>query len=121
MGIDGIIVSNTTISRDNLKSDEKLKSEYGGLSGKPLFEKSNQVLMKVYQLTNGKIPLIGVGGVSSVEDVYTKIKCGASLVQLYTGMIYNGPILIHEIIDKLDQFAKNDGYNHITEAIGASC
>ena len=121
VGIDGIIVSNTTISRDNLKSDEKVTSEYGGLSGKPVFEKSNQVLKKMYKATEGKVPLIGVGGVSSVEDAYQKIKCGASLVQIYTGMIYNGPILIHEMIDKLDEMVKNDGYKHFTEAIGTAC
>eukprot|EP00483_Globobulimina_turgida_P002833 UN02838 len=75
----------------------------------------------MYQITDGKIPLIGVGGISSVADAYNKIRCGASLVQVYTGMIYNGPILIHEMIDKLDEMAKQDGYGHITEAIGASC
>ena len=66
------------------------------------------------------MPLIGVGGISSVQDAYDKIKCGASLVQLYTGMIYNGPSLIHDMIDNLDKLAKNDGYNHVKEAVGAS-
>mmetsp|Transcript_14667 Transcript_14667/g.13171 ORF Transcript_14667/g.13171 Transcript_14667/m.13171 type:complete len:461 (-) Transcript_14667:84-1466(-) len=120
VGIDGIIVSNTTISRENLKTDESITSEYGGLSGKPVFQKSNEVLRKMYKATDGKVPLIGVGGISSVEDAYEKIKCGASLVQLYTGMIYNGPTLIHHMIDNLDKLAKDDGYNHVTEARGAS-
>merc|ERR1719295_1769636 len=119
VGIDGIIVNNTTIGRENLKADESVKKENGGLSGKPMFEKSNQVLSKMYKATEGKVPLIGVGGVSSVEDAYTKIKCGASLVQLYTGMIYNGPMLIHQMIDKLDECAKKDGFSHISEAIGS--
>eukprot|EP01083_Nonionella_stella_P029139 80295_1 len=120
VGIDGVIVSNTTIARDGLKTSEKITSEYGGLSGKPVFEKSNEVLRKMYRCTNGEMPLIGVGGVSSVEDAYTKIKCGASLVQVYTGMVYNGPVLVHQIIDKLDALAKKDGYKHITEAIGSA-
>mmetsp|Transcript_11679 Transcript_11679/g.18862 ORF Transcript_11679/g.18862 Transcript_11679/m.18862 type:complete len:465 (-) Transcript_11679:95-1489(-) len=120
VGIDGIIVSNTTISRENLKTNEKIASEYGGLSGKPVFEKSNQVLMKMYKATDGMVPLIGVGGVSSVQDAYTKIKCGASLVQLYTGLVYKGPVLVHEMIDKLDEIAKGDGYNHISEAVGSA-
>ena len=119
VGIDGIIVNNTTISREDLKADKSVQSEYGGLSGRPMFEKSNGILRKVYKATEGKVPLIGVGGVSSVDDAYTKIKCGASLVQLYTGMIYNGPTLIHEMIDKLDECAKKDGFNHISEAVGS--
>ena len=121
VGIDGVIVSNTTISRENLKSDGALASERGGLSGKPVFEKSNVVLQKMYRLTEGKVPLIGVGGISSVNDAYTKIKCGASLVQLYTGLMYNGPVLVHEMINGLDACAKRDGFEHISQAIGSSC
>ena len=84
--IDGIIISNTTIARDlNLKSSKS--HEIGGLSGKPLFEKSNEVLRNFYRLTDGKIPLIGVGGISSAEDAYAKIKNGASLIQIYSGII----------------------------------
>ncbi len=83
----------------------------------PVFEKSNDVLRKMYRITEGKVPLVGVGGIGSVEDAYKKIRCGASLVQLYTGMVYNEPVLIHEMIDRLDEFAKRDGYKHITVVI----
>jgi len=119
VGIDGVIVSNTTISRDGLKANGTVTAERGGLSGKPLFEKSNTVLRKMYRATEGKVPLIGVGGVSSVADAYAKIKCGASLVQLYTALIYNGPTLIHEMMDHLDEYAKRDGFSHISEAVGS--
>lgn len=95
-GVDALIVSNTTISRpDQLKSANKVQS--GGLSGRPLFQLSNAILKKVEGYTNGKIPLIAVGGIFSADDVKMKLDLGASLVQLYTGLIYEGPGLIKKI------------------------
>lgn len=115
--IDGIIISNTTTSRpDSLKS--KHRAETGGLSGAPLFEISTQKLKYMYTLTGGKIPLIGVGGVASAEDAYTKILAGASLVQLYSALVYQGFALVRDINKKLPELLTRDGFSHITEAIG---
>ena len=93
--IDGIIATNTTINRDNLTS--KNINESGGLSGKPLANKSNEVIRFIYDKSNGKIPIIGVGGIHSAKDAIDKIKAGADLVQIYTGFIYEGPSLIKSI------------------------
>ncbi len=115
--IDGLIVSNTTIDRPaSLRSLNA--SETGGLSGKPLFEPSTEVLRKVYRLTEGRLPLVGVGGIASGDDAYAKIKAGASLVQLYTALIYGGPALVGAIVSRLDTLAGRDGLSSINEAIG---
>lgn len=115
--IDGLIISNTTISgKENLNS--KYKNEAGGLSGKPLFEASNQVLKNIYQLTKGQIPIIGVGGIASAEDAYTKIKCGASLVQIYSAFIYQGFELVEKIKKELDGKLQKDGIKNIRDAVG---
>ncbi|MBU6339699.1 MAG: quinone-dependent dihydroorotate dehydrogenase [Rickettsiales bacterium] len=119
-GIDGIIISNTTIARDkNLKNSNA--SETGGLSGKPLFAASNEVLKNFYKLTEGKIPLIGVGGISSAEDAYEKIKCGASLVQIYSAFIYEGFGLVERIKKDLSKLVKEGGFKNISEAVGIAC
>jgi dihydroorotate dehydrogenase len=118
--IDGIIISNTTIGeRDNLEETE-LAKESGGLSGKPLLNIANATLSRMYLLTNGQIPIIGVGGISSAKDVYEKMKLGASLVQLYTALIYEGPGLPATIKQELLQLLKDDGYKCIEEAIGTA-
>ena len=117
--IDGLILTNTTIKRPNkLISLEKKRN--GGLSGKPLFEESNSILKKMYSLTNGQIPLIGVGGISSASDCYEKIKSGASLVQIYTALTYAGPSLIYNIKNELIDLIKTDGYKNISDLIGKS-
>ena len=114
--IDGLIISNTTISRDSISTDTL---EKGGLSGKPIFDISTKQLRMAYKYTNGKIPLIGVGGVDSAEKAYKKIKNGASLIQLYTGLVYNGPNLIKDINEDLSSLIERDGYSNISEAVGA--
>lgn len=117
--IDGLIISNTTISRDfNLRS--KNAKELGGLSGRPLFEKSNQVLKNIYKLTKGQIPIIGVGGISNAADAYQKIKCGASLVQLYSAFIYEGFGLVEKMKKELSQMVEKDGFANISDAVGKS-
>ncbi|MDC2978349.1 quinone-dependent dihydroorotate dehydrogenase [Pelagibacteraceae bacterium] len=117
--IDGLILTNSTIKRyDNLISINK--EQKGGLSGKPLYENSNLVLKKMYELTNGQIPLIGVGGISSGRDCYEKIKSGASLVQLYTALVYSGPHLINIMKSDLIDLIKTDGYKNVSEVIGKS-
>ena len=93
--IAGIIATNTTISRENLKSDHK--SETGGLSGKPLTNRSTEVIRFLSENSNKSFPIIGVGGIHSAQDAIDKLNAGASLVQLYTGFIYEGPALIKSI------------------------
>lgn len=117
--VDGLIVSNTTIARpDSLKEKDKA-GETGGLSGLPVFGPSTEMLRQVYQLTEGNIPLIGVGGIASGHDAYLKIRAGASLVQLYTALIYHGPSLIPRIKRELAEFLRRDGFASIMEAVGA--
>tara|TARA_X000000368_G_scaffold299659_1_gene238682 strand:+ start:859 stop:1806 length:948 start_codon:yes stop_codon:yes gene_type:complete len=99
--LDGVIATNTTISRENLKSNPKLFIESGGLSGKKLTSKSNEVIRFIHKNSNGSFPIIGVGGIFDYEDVIEKLECGASLVQIYTGFIYEGPSLVKKINKKL--------------------
>jgi dihydroorotate dehydrogenase len=116
--IDGLIVSNTTISRPaNLRSAHKLES--GGLSGAPLFDASTEMLRRIAMATQMRLPLIGVGGVSSAEHAYRKIRSGASLVQLYSALIYQGPSLAQKIANELPALLTRDGFTNIKEAIGA--
>ena len=95
--IDGVIATNTTIVRDNLKSHLTLVEEKGGLSGRPLTNRSTEVIEFLHYHSNGSFPIIGVGGIHSEEDALAKLRAGASLVQLYTGFIYEGPALIKRI------------------------
>jgi len=116
-GIDGLIVSNTTLSRPDLKSAHS--KETGGLSGRPLFTLSTESLRDFYRLTAGKIPLVGVGGISSAQDAYTKIRAGATLVQLYTALVYQGFGIVRDIQSGLDILLARDGFTHIRQAVGA--
>ena len=115
--IDGLIISNSTIDRPVILKSS-FKDEIGGLTGKPLFIKSTLILKKMFTLTNGQIPLIGVGGISSGLECYEKIKSGASLTQIYTALIYKGPNIINNILSELESYLKADGYKNIKEAIG---
>lgn len=115
-GIDAVIATNTTLSRDGLTS--RHAAEAGGLSGAPLFEKSTRILARLSDLTEGKLPLIGVGGVGSAEDAYQKIRAGASAVQLYSAMVYQGLSLITEIVKGLDTLLARDGFATVAEAVG---
>ncbi len=116
--IDGLIVSNTTIDRpDTLKSRDT--GEAGGLSGQPLFAPSTEMLRQMYRATNGAVPLIGVGGISSGKDAYTKIRAGASLIQLYSALVYEGPGLVERIKRDLSRRLKKDGFACVADAVGA--
>ncbi|XP_010249462.1 PREDICTED: dihydroorotate dehydrogenase (quinone), mitochondrial [Nelumbo nucifera] len=117
--LDGLIISNTTISRPDPVSANPVAEESGGLSGNPLFNLSTNILKEMYLLTRGKIPLIGCGGISSGEDAYQKIRAGATLVQLYTSFAYGGPALIPQIKADLAQCLERDGFKSIQEAVGA--
>jgi dihydroorotate dehydrogenase len=116
--IAGLIVSNTTIDRpDSLKSANR--HEAGGLSGRPLFEPSTRLLRTMYRLTEGHLPLIGVGGISSGRDAYEKIRAGASLFQIYTAFVYQGPLLISRIKGELGALLREDGFDRLDSAVGA--
>ena len=116
--LDGLIISNTTITRaDTL--DSAFAKETGGLSGKPLFALSTDLLRELYQAVGAQTPLIGVGGVASPRDAYEKILAGASLVQLYTAMVYEGPGLPARILRALPSMLKADGFGTIADAVGA--
>jgi dihydroorotate dehydrogenase len=118
--IDGIIATNTTVSRDNLRTDAARVAACGegGLSGKPLKDKSTQMIARLYQLSHGFIPLIGVGGIFTAEDAWEKIAAGASLVQLYTGFIYQGPRIAQEINEGLAKILDREGIPNLDAAIG---
>lgn len=119
--LDGLIISNTTVQRPDPVNRNPVAKESGGLSGKPLFDLSTDVLKEMYARTKGKIPLIGCGGISCGEDAYKKIRAGASLIQLYTAFAYGGPALIPQIKAELAQCLERDGYKSISEAVGADC
>jgi dihydroorotate dehydrogenase len=114
--IDGLIISNTTIGRDNLTSASR--NETGGLSGRPLFASSTQMIKEIYQMTEGKTPIIGVGGIFSGDDAYAKIRAGASLVQVYSALIYEGFELPGKINARLAELLKQDGFTSVTQAVG---
>jgi dihydroorotate dehydrogenase len=115
-GVDAIIATNTTLDRDGLHSTHR--GEKGGLSGAPLFEKSTRVLAQLSQLTEGRIPLIGVGGIGSPEQAYQKIRAGASAVQLYTALVYQGLSLVPQIAQGLDALLARDGFATVADAVG---
>ncbi|NNF91213.1 MAG: quinone-dependent dihydroorotate dehydrogenase [Boseongicola sp.] len=115
-GVDGIVATNTTLSREGLVS--RHKGQKGGLSGRPLFVPSTRVLARLYRETGGEMTLIGVGGISSAADAYTKIKAGASAVQLYTAMVYQGISLAARIARGLEEMLVNDGHKALADAVG---
>ncbi len=117
-GLDGLIVSNTTISRPSDLASVNRK-ETGGLSGRPLRPLALAALSDFYKLTGGRLPLIGVGGIESGLDAYQRIRAGASLVQVYSALIYQGPGLIPRLLDELEALLDRDGFATIAEAVGA--
>jgi len=119
--IAGIIATNTTIRRDGLQtSPEKIKAcGEGGLSGAPLRGRSNEIIALVYRLTNGKLPIIGVGGIFTAEDAWEKLSAGAGLVQLYTGFIYKGPGVAKNINEGLAEIMKREGFESLDQAVGS--
>jgi dihydroorotate dehydrogenase len=115
--VDGIAVSNTTLTRPGL-ADRRTAEEAGGLSGRPLFKRSTVMLARVFALTAGKVPLIGIGGIDSPETALAKIEAGASLIQLYTGLIFEGPALIGRIKTGLATAASTTGVASIAALVG---
>ncbi|HYM01553.1 MAG TPA: quinone-dependent dihydroorotate dehydrogenase [Stellaceae bacterium] len=118
-GIDGLVIANTTVARPATLSSPHAH-EPGGLSGPPLFAPSTALLAEMYRLTLGKLPIIGVGGIASGADAYEKIRAGASLVQLYTALIYHGPGLVGRIKRELAGLLARDGFASVSEAVGSA-
>ncbi len=117
--INGIILTNTSDKNRDKLQDIK-KSEKGGLSGQPIKDLSTKMIKKFYKKLNGKIPIIGVGGIDSGEAAFEKITAGASAIQLYTGMVYKGPMIVKEIKKDLIQKLNEKGFKNITEAVGSN-
>ena len=118
-GIDGLIISNTTVARPGgLRS--RHAGETGGLSGRPLFTASTALLSDMYRLTQGRLPLVGVGGIGSAADALAKIRAGASLVQLYTALVFEGPALVGRIKTGLAELLRREGFDSVGSAIGSA-
>ncbi len=117
-GVDGMIVSNTTNVRpESLISKHRIES--GGLSGAPIKDRSTECIRLMYKLTEGKVPIIGVGGVGSGRDAYDKLKAGASLVQVYSMMVYEGPGVVSRIRKELADIILENGYKSVEDVVGA--
>ena len=116
-GIDGIVATNTTLSREGLRS--KHRSRAGGLSGLPLFDRSTAVLAEFFRVTRNAVPLVGVGGIDSAQRAFTKILAGASALQLHTSLAFNGLAHIHGINSELDQMLAREGFGSVGEAVGS--
>lgn len=118
--IDGVVLTNTTIDRNkNLKSPNQ--GELGGLSGKPLQQSSNFIIKEFYKIIEKKIPIIGVGGVFDGKSALDKIKSGASLIQLYTSMVYEGPYVANKINKELKLLLETEGFENLKDAVGKDC
>jgi dihydroorotate dehydrogenase len=115
--VDGIAVSNTTLSRDGIL-DRKTGKQAGGLSGRPLFHRATVLLARVYRLTSGRIPIVGIGGIDSGATALAKIKAGASLVQIYSGLVYEGPGLVSDITSHLAHAVEAEGVASISNLVG---
>lgn len=116
-GVDGIIATNTTLRRDGLTHPHA--AETGGLSGKPLTALSTEMIRRIYRMTEGKLPIVGCGGIFTAEDAYEKIRAGASLLQLYTSLIYKGPAINRNIVRGLSALLERDGFANLSQAVGA--
>jgi dihydroorotate dehydrogenase len=120
--LSGIVATNTTITRPDT-TDENLRrvySETGGLSGRPLRARSTEIIRHIYKQTRGKLPIIGVGGILSADDTWEKIQAGASLVQIYSGLVYEGPALVKDIVNGLRQRLNARGFSSLHAAVGSA-
>ncbi|MGH7947637.1 MAG: quinone-dependent dihydroorotate dehydrogenase [Candidatus Binataceae bacterium] len=113
----GIVACNTTIAHEQLGVKSSID---GGLSGHPLLRRAREVIRRAYDLAHGRLAIVGVGGIASADDAYAHIRAGASLVELYTGLIYEGPALVGEIKTGLARLLKRDGFRSISEAVGSA-
>jgi dihydroorotate dehydrogenase len=113
----GLVATNTTTGRDGLRSPAR--EQEGGLSGRPLGVLSTRMIAALFSLTSGRVPIIGVGGVFTAEDAYVKIRAGAALVELYTGLVYGGPGTPRQLLQGLRRLLARDGFTHVAQAVGA--
>jgi len=118
VGAAGIVATNTTIQRPGAVAAHPRAAEPGGLSGAPLRPLATEALRRVYAKTAGRIPIVGVGGIMSAQDAYTRVRSGATLVQAYTGYIYGGPAFVPGVLRGLQELLKRDGFSRISDAIG---
>lgn len=124
--VSGIIATNTSIARDRLSTQilsatgNPVTKEAGGISGQPLKARSTEVIRLIYQATSGNLPIIGVGGIFTADDAWEKITVGASLVQIYTGWIYQGPLVVRQILEGLVVKMRESGFSRISQAIGSA-
>jgi dihydroorotate dehydrogenase len=119
----GIVATNTTVSRPQMgdAAVQKIYSETGGLSGRPLRERSTEIIRHIFKQTNGKLPIIGVGGIFNADDAWEKITAGASLVQIYTGLVFEGPGITKQIVNGLRETLEEAGMKNLREAVGSAC
>src|SRR5436189_63709 len=120
LDLSGVIATNTTISREGLKTNDVDSFGGGGLSGKPLKARSNEVISVIFRASGGKLPIIGIGGIFTAEDAFAKIAAGASLLQVYTGFVYGGPRFARDITSGLANILEAKGFSTLGEAIGCS-
>ena len=118
LAVSGVIATNTTVSRDGLETRDIDAIGAGGLSGKPLAKRSNDVIRSIFRYSKGKLPIIGVGGIFTAEDAFEKIEAGASLLQAYTGFVYEGAGFARNVNDGLQDLLKARGFKNIDEAVG---
>ncbi len=117
LALDGIVATNTTLKREEVGVAASFE---GGLSGEPLAMRAREVIGQIYRNTQGRLPIIGVGGIKSAEDAYAHIRAGASMVEFYTGFVYRGPGLVREIKEGLVRLLNRDGFSSISEAVGSA-
>jgi len=118
--IAGIIATNTTVSRDGLRTPDATELGPGGVSGKPLARRSTEVISQIYIRSGGKLPIIGVGGIFTAVDAFEKIAAGACLVEAYTGFVYTGPSFAVDIVSGLAALIRERGFGSLDEAVGSS-
>jgi len=119
-GIDGMIVSNTTVDRPASLKDQATAKETGGLSGRPLFDKATRMLAETYCRVEGQFPLVGVGGIASADDAWAKIAAGASLVQVYSAMVFKGFGLVGEIKEGLLDLLRRENRASLADVVGSA-
>lgn len=117
-GVAGFVATNTTLQRSGLRAPAALVAESGGLSGAPLRERSTAVVRALYEMVGSELPIIGAGGIFTADDAYEKIRAGASLVQLYTGFVYQGPAIPGLLCRGIAERLRRDGFRNVSEAVG---